>query len=72
LGHAGFDRDDLRGALLHQLHTFARQVADSSCRPRHNMTLWQQSQSQNMRQMACIGFIAAMLEAIVTRWRSLV
>ena len=61
----GFYRKNLDRALLHQLHAFPSQIAHRVLGAGHDMTFRQQAQSENVRQMAGIGFVAAMFEAII-------
>ena len=61
----GFDREYLDGTLLYQLHAFSRQITNATLSLGHDMAFRQQAQSENVRQMTRIGFVAAMFEAIV-------
>lgn len=65
LRHARLDRYDLRRALPNQLHAPTGQVTYCTVGLRHDVTFGQQAQAKNMRQMTGVGFIAAILQAVV-------
>jgi hypothetical protein len=60
-----FDGKDVRGATAHQLHALSGQVAHRTLRRRQDGSRRQYPKSQQVGEVARIGFVAAVLESCV-------
>ena len=63
--HDVLDREDVRGAAVHQLHPLAGQIAHRAVFPRQDRAGRQDPQSQQMGEVTRIRLVAAVLEPVV-------